>query len=138
MSDEPTPAPIPGPEIVGMRINVYHLFYEFLNPNTTEADVCRWYNLTPQQVATGRAYILHNYEAVRAVHEKCEAERRQPPTPEVMEAHRRAHASFALFREWFEERKEFIATSTDGDFPTYEEWKAAHNRIEEPVAGAVG
>ena len=63
-----------GPEIVGTRITVYDLLPYFLEPDTTEAFICRIYDfLTPQQVAAARAYVLNHFEAVMAEHQRIEA-----------------------------------------------------------------
>ena len=57
-----------GPEIVGTRLTVYNLFTEFLDPTATEAHICRLYGLTPEQVASDRAYVLNNPDTVLARH----------------------------------------------------------------------
>ena len=62
-----------GPEIVGTRITVYNLLPHFLDPSATEAYICRVYELTPEQVAAARAYVLNNPETVLAEHLAIEA-----------------------------------------------------------------
>src|SRR5215218_1730825 len=49
-----------GPEIAGTRITVYNLLQSFLDPKVTEEEICRVYELTPEQVAAARAYVLSN------------------------------------------------------------------------------
>jgi uncharacterized protein (DUF433 family) len=121
-----------GPELVGTRITVYNLLVDFLDPTVTEADVCTWYHLTPQQVAAGRAYILAHFEEVMAVHRRIEAARERSPSPEVIEMTRRARAGLELYREWMTLRKQ-QASSANGAaaFPTFREWRA--NRERQPV-----
>ncbi len=62
-----------GPEIVGTRITVYNLLPYFLEPDTTEALICRIYGLSPEQVAAARAYVLNHFEGVTAMHQRIEA-----------------------------------------------------------------
>ncbi|HET6575273.1 MAG TPA: hypothetical protein VFG68_16830 [Fimbriiglobus sp.] len=61
-----------GPELVGTRITIYNLVPAFLNPDTTEQQVCEWYHLTPAQVAAMRAYFLHHYAEVMAENARIE------------------------------------------------------------------
>ena len=63
----------PGSEIVGTRISVFNLLSDFLNPTATEAYICRMYELTPEQVAAARAYVLNNPDTVLARHLELEA-----------------------------------------------------------------
>src|SRR5579864_2267086 len=53
-----------GPEILGTRLTVYHLLDSFLNPEVTESEICRTYNLPEKQVAAARAFVLRNPETV--------------------------------------------------------------------------
>lgn len=57
-----------GPEIIGTRINVYHLLPYFLDPTATEAQIAALYELTIEQVAAARAYVLNNPDTVLARH----------------------------------------------------------------------
>ena len=47
-----------GPEISGTRITVYDLLPHFLQPDDTESYICKLYDLTPEQVAAARAYVI--------------------------------------------------------------------------------
>ena len=57
-----------GPEILGTRITVFNLLPHFLDPTATEAYICRLYELSPQQVAAARAYVLNNPDTVLSEH----------------------------------------------------------------------
>ncbi len=50
--------------MLGTRITVYNLLPHFLDPAMTEAEFCRFYELTPEHVAAARAYLLNNAETV--------------------------------------------------------------------------
>jgi uncharacterized protein (DUF433 family) len=99
-----------GPELVGTRITVYDLLPHFLDPATTEDDVCRLYELTPQQVAAARAYVLNNPETVLAEHLKIEARLAEGNPPAVIERARQTHATFLSFKEWLARRQEAEAS----------------------------
>ncbi len=88
-----------GPEIVGTRITVYHLLGDFLDPTITEADLGETYELTPQQVAAARAYVLQHADVVLARHLELEARMAEGNSPEVIERARRTHDNFIRFRE---------------------------------------
>jgi uncharacterized protein (DUF433 family) len=89
-----------GPEIIGTRITVYNLLPDFLDPTATEADICRFYELTPEQVAAARAYVLNNPDSVLAKHLEIEARMAAGNPPEVIEQAKHTHESFLRFREW--------------------------------------
>ena len=57
-----------GPEILGTRITVFNLLPHFLDPTATESYICRLYELSPQQVAAARAYVLNNPDTVLSEH----------------------------------------------------------------------
>ncbi len=122
-----------GPEIAGTRITVYNLLPDFLDPAVTEADVCRLYELTPDQVAAARAYVLNNYQSVWAKHTEIEARMAAGNPPEVIEAAKKTHAEFLAFKEWLAERERVeageisvgVKSETRGNgarFPTFREW----------------
>ena len=125
-----------GPEIVGTRITVYDLLPYFLEPDTTEALICRIYDfLTPQQVAAARAYVLNHFEAVMAEHERIEARLAAGNPPELVERLERTHAAFESFRQRRAEqvRKQPVESvppesgngvTTPAPFPTFREWLA--------------
>jgi uncharacterized protein (DUF433 family) len=89
-----------GPELVGTRITVYNLLPNFLDPTATEAYICKLYDLSPEQVAAARAYILNHPDAVLARHLEIEARMAKGNPPEVIERAERLHATFLKFKEW--------------------------------------
>jgi len=125
-----------GPEIEGTRITVYDLLLHFLDPTETEATICRVYELTPEQVAAARAYVLNNPETVLAKHLQIEARMAAGNPPEAIERAKETHATFLSFKKWLSEREEAAAqehaaevTSGSGrngpkEFPTFKEWLA--------------
>jgi uncharacterized protein (DUF433 family) len=94
-----------GPEIIGTRITVYNLLLDFLDPTATESDICRLYELTPEQVAAARAYVLNNPDTVLAKHLEIEARMAAGNPPEVIEQAKYTHETFLRFREWLTERE---------------------------------
>jgi hypothetical protein len=65
---------------------VYHLLDSFLDPTVTENDICRVYELTAQQVAAARAFVLRNPDTVLAKHLQIEAKLAAGNPPHVREA----------------------------------------------------
>ena len=105
-----------GPEIRGTRITVYNLLPHFLDPTETEAYICGLYELTPEQVAAARAYVLNNPEGVLAQHLKIEARMAEGNPPEVIEKARKTHDTFLNFKKWLAEREtaeEYQQTTDD-------------------------
>ncbi len=95
-----------GPEIIGMRITVFHLVPYFLQPNYTEQQIQEQYPLlTLQQVAAARAYFLANYDAVMKRHLEIEARNAAGNPPEVRERLERAQGKLFKFREWLKMRE---------------------------------
>jgi hypothetical protein len=124
--------PVQGPEILGTRLTVYHLLDSFLDPTVTESEICRVYNLTAQQVATARAFVLRNPDTVLAEHLKIEERLAAGNPPEVRETAERAKATFKSFKEWLAEKQ---AANHDEDqmgrpgrLPTFKEWLAEQER----------
>src|SRR5687767_8525254 len=124
-----------GPELVGTRITVYNLLPDLLDPTATEAYICRVYNLTAEQVAAVRAYILNNPDTVLAQHLKIEERIAQGNPPEVIEQMKRTHATFMKFKHWLEERnaaeaaelasaKSKAGTAGSRRIPSFREWLA--------------
>ncbi len=124
-----------GPEIRGTRITVYDLLLHFLEPSETEEYICRLYELTAEQVAAARAYVLNNPEEVMAEHLKTEARIAEGNPPEVIERARQTRATFLSFKTWLAEREEaapeHTAEVTSGPnwngskgFPSFKEWIA--------------
>jgi len=120
-----------GPEIIGPRLTVYHLLPYFLNPTMTEAEICRIYDLTPNQVAAARAYVLSNPDTVLAEHMKIEARLSVGNPPEVIEQAKRAKETFKRFREWLAKNPVPVADpegERPGRGPTFREWLAEQNK----------
>ena len=125
-----------GPEIAGTRITVYNLLPHFLDPTATEDSIGRLYELTPEQVAAARAYVLNNPETVLAEHLRIEARMAAGNPPQVTEQARQTQATFRKFKEWLTQRQQAAAqervaesdsaTSPNGSgsFPTFREWLA--------------
>jgi uncharacterized protein (DUF433 family) len=128
-----------GPEIVGTRVTVYNLLADFLDPNATEASICRIYDLTAEQVAAARAYVLNNPETVLAEHLRIEARMSAGNPQEVIEQAKQTHAAFMEFKEWLVQREQAAAQEHNADstsasttngsnkFPTFREWVADRN-----------
>jgi uncharacterized protein (DUF433 family) len=126
-----------GPEIVGTRITVYNLLPDFLDPTATEAGICQLYELTPEQVAAARAYVLNNPDTVLAKHLEIEARMAVGNPPEVIERAKHTRSTFLRFREWLTERDlaadqeqtTGLTSSAVGNrskpFPTFREWLSA-------------
>ncbi len=106
-----------GPEIVGTRITVYNLLPNFLDPAATEAYICQLYDLTPEQVAAARAYVLKHADTVLVRHLEIEVKIDLGNPPEVIERAKRTHADFVRFKNWLAEREHTsakdISTSPD-------------------------
>lgn len=123
-----------GPEIIGTRITVYNLLPYFLDATVTEAFICRVYELTPEQVAAARAYVLNNPDTVLARHLDIEARMAAGNPPEVIERAKHTHAAFLRFKDWLakrrqldaQERTEESAPTNGGSnsrrLPTFREW----------------
>lgn len=89
-----------GPEIIGTRINVYHLLPYFFDPTVTEAQIAALYELTIEQVATARAYVLSNPDTVLARHLEIEARLTAGNPPETVERAKQTHEAFVNFKQW--------------------------------------
>lgn len=125
-----------GPEIVGTRITAYNLLPYFLDATATEAFLCRLYELTPEQVAAARAYVLNNVETVLNRHLDIEARMAAGNPPEVRERAEVTHAAFLRFKDWLVKRRQAEAqenaeesTTANGgcdirQLPTFHEWLA--------------
>jgi uncharacterized protein (DUF433 family) len=122
-----------GPEIVGTRITVYNLLPDLLDPAVTEAEVCQSYELTQDQVAAARAYVINNFQSVWAKHLEIEARMAAGNPPEVVEVVKKTHADFLAYKEWLAERDSLetsdvsvgVKAETQRDatrFPAFREW----------------
>lgn len=126
-----------GPEIIGTRITVYNLLTHFLDPTMTEARICIVNDLTPEQVAAARAYVLNHADTVLAEHLRIEEriaadiERIASEAGDADRA-RRGKETFAKFKEWLAGREaEESGRSSDspegeeslaGRLPPFREW----------------
>lgn len=99
-----------GSEIEGTRITVYTLLPHFLDSSTTEAYICQLYNLSPQQVAAARAYVLNNADVVLGEHLQIEARRSAGNPPQVVEAAHKTREKLLQFKAWLHEQE--VARST--------------------------
>lgn len=125
-----------GPEIVGTRITVYNLLPYFLDPEVSEAYIAQVHQISVEQVAAARAYILNNADIVLTKHMEIEARIAEGNPPEVIERAKRVHERFVQFGEWVARRKKLDADSYEGPcapiphqrnpaaFPNFEEWLA--------------
>jgi uncharacterized protein (DUF433 family) len=123
-----------GPEIRGTRVTVYHLLPEFLDPAATEAYICRIFQLTPEQVAAARAYILNHPDAVLAEHLKIEEKLAAGNRPEIVEKAKEIRGTLLKFKEWLAQREQgdaqdsraAVASENGGGgshlVPTFREW----------------
>ena len=116
-----------GLEIVGTRINVYHLLPYFLDPAATEAEIATLYGLTIEQVAAARAYVLNNPETVLARHIEIEARLAAGNPPEILEQAKQTHDAFLKFKQWLGNRQAIetegqTAADSPGPSPVLREW----------------
>ncbi len=130
-----------GPEIVGTRITVYNLLPYFLDPTVTEAYLCRMYELTPEQVAAARAYVLNHADTVLARHLEIEKRMAAGNPPEVIERAKQVHETFIKFKEWLSQRelaetreREKAGQTPINHFPTFRQWLAEQERQPEKVS----
>ena len=125
-----------GPEIEGTRITVYNLLPHFLDAETTEASICERYDLTPEQVAAARAYILRQPDVILDRYMLIEARIASGNPPEVLERAEKARAVLLRFKEWLAGREldepqdqatengEDLAPSAARRLVTFKEWLA--------------
>ncbi len=117
-----------GPELIGTRITVYNLLPYFLDPSVTEAEIARNYDLTPEQIAAARAFVLNNADSVLAEHLRIEERLAQGNPPEVREQAERAKQTMLRFRDWLAERdsagasEENTAQQPPVPFPSFRDW----------------
>lgn len=121
-----------GPEIVGTRITVYNLLPHLMDATATESYISRLYDLTLEQVAAARAWVLNNPETVLARHLEIEQRIAAGNPPEVIEQAAQTHAMFVSFKEWLtqseqaesEQRRSGNGLANDSPFPEFREWLA--------------
>ncbi len=124
-----------GPEISGTRITVYSLLPHFLQPEDTESYICKLYDLTPEEVAAARAYVLNNVDSVLARHLQIEDRIAAGNPPELIDQAKKTHETFLRFKRWLDQRetangRQDVADSssqsgsTATGFPTFRQWVA--------------
>jgi len=119
-----------GPEIRGTRITVYNLLPHFLDETATEPHICSLYDLTSEQVAAARAYVLNNPDSVLTEHLKIEARMAAGNSPEVIERAAQTRANFESFRDWLTQNGSDSTsnvaddknTSRDRRIASFKEW----------------
>ena len=94
-----------GPEIEGTRVTIYNLLPHFLDPDATEASICRRYELTPEQVAAARAYVLNQPDVVLGRYLQIEAKIASGNPPEVVEKAEKTRAALLSFKQWLAQRE---------------------------------
>ncbi len=127
-----------GPELVGTRITVYNVWDELFDPDTTEAELCRRYELLPHQVAVLRSFAFRHYaevsEVIRRMDERTAQAMAAQDTPEMRERQRAARERVTLMRLWLDEVKQnpTLFPEVPGELPAdrrarmfglFEEWK---------------
>jgi hypothetical protein len=55
-----------GPELRSTRLTVYNVWGELFNPDITEHELCRRYEISPHEVAVLRAFAFQHFEEVAA------------------------------------------------------------------------
>ncbi|HET6881038.1 MAG TPA: hypothetical protein VFI31_12830 [Pirellulales bacterium] len=122
-----------GPEIIGTRTTIYQLLPYFLDSQVTEAYLAKLYDLTAEQVAAARAYILNNADSVLSNHSKIESRIAAGNSPEVIETARRTHERFLQFKDSLVKRtgEQTSAKTRDAagpdrpsgvSFPDFQDW----------------
>ena len=98
-----------GPELVGTRITVYTVWGELFDPDTTEHELCRRYELLPHQVAVLRAFAFQHHtevaEVIRRMDERTAQAIAAQDTPEFRRQHAESRERMRLMSVWLEERK---------------------------------
>ncbi|MGL6094267.1 MAG: hypothetical protein ACRC7O_00515, partial [Fimbriiglobus sp.] len=89
---------------------VYNLFPDLLQGTRTEASIAAEYDISTEQVAAMRAYILANYADVAAknaaIDERIRRQRDAQHNDPVFQAQAaESHARFQLLREWTAEQR---------------------------------
>jgi hypothetical protein len=96
------------------------------------------YDLTPEQVAAARAYVLNNPDTVLAEYLRIDARLSAGNPQDVIDKAKQTHAAFMSFKVWLVQRQQAAvqesgAESSSGDrvsgsngFPSFREWVAEH------------
>ena len=125
-----------GAKIAETRISVYDLLPHFMDPSTTEAQICRLYEMAPEQVAAARAYILNNLDAVLSKHLEIEKWPAAENPPEVIAKTEQTRATLLKFKDWLVEREKEKTTDSAAEvslkvgeakstpLPSFKDWLA--------------
>lgn len=119
-----------GPEIKGTRMTVYNLLSDFLDPFMTEARICALYDLTPDQVAAARAYVLNNADTVLAQYLRIDERIAAGIAAQDVQKATGEKGTFLKFKEWLALQDEAAAQEAQpnghevqsGRSPTFREW----------------
>jgi uncharacterized protein (DUF433 family) len=119
------------PAIVGTRITVNDVLVYLFEPTMTEETISHLLDLTREQVAAVRAYILINPDTTLARHLEIEARSELAVNPpEVVERLKQTMETFAAFKAWFAKREaeeaieKVAAGHGTGRYPSFREWLA--------------
>jgi uncharacterized protein (DUF433 family) len=130
-----------GPELEGTRITIDNLLPHFLDPDATEASICHRYELTPEQVAAARAYVLNHSDVVLGRYLRIEAKMAAGNPQEVIEKAEKTRAALLSFKEWLAQREiaethdeitaedEESASPASRGFPTFKQWLAERESL---------
>lgn len=113
-----------GPEILGTRITVYNLLPNLLDETATESYICKLYDLTPEQVAAARAYILNHPDEVLAKHLEIEARIAQGNPDELTRKLEAVRERYLRFRNWADAEHPATgdAQGREVSDPSYRNW----------------
>lgn len=134
-----------GPELRSTRLTVYNVWGELFNPDITEHELCRRYEISPEEAAVLRAFAFQHFEEVSAVIRRMdERTERGVVEQEIALAGllRGSQERFHLLKQWYAERKTNPALfpEVQGESPevhrermnrAFEEWVA--NLHRQPV-----
>jgi uncharacterized protein (DUF433 family) len=118
-----------GPEIQGTRITIQDLITYLMEPSYTEEQIAKIHNLTGEQVAAARSYILSDPETLIR-HMELESRPEKVSPPEVIERASRTRKSLQDFKNWLanrraeEAREESDSAGRPGHVPSFREWLA--------------
>ena len=111
------------------RITVYNLVPYFLDPAIAEAEICRSFDLTSEQVAAARAYVMEHAEEVMAQHRRIEERIAQGNPPGILDRPEQLHAKFQQYRDWMTERDRAVSAGRGHSFPAFREWLAERSTV---------
>jgi len=115
-----------GPELIDTRITVYNLIGDFLNASKTEQAIADQYDLTAEQVAAARTYILINFDKVMARHREFDERDVRGNAPWINDLAAAAPDHLDLYRHWLRSRDYFDTGngefSPDERIAAFKEW----------------